>query len=214
MLSSTFRGPQRPWVGLSHSSGVSSQAPITLDHVECFADPGWGSAPRARVPSRQGHFYSGPHLARQPTQTHAWGLIRGWKWGAVILPAEEPPGLEATVGFAPEGGACFWLEGRGPLSPPCTKHYVIKTPFLHSWSTGTPNLGSCAHCKAHQQGRLLPTPCLTVHQPAQTQSPCQQHPRPISPLKNSPRQKAAPQGSLLNVVCLVHAQGRTGGSPH
>lgn len=56
-------------------------------------------------------------------------------------PEEEPPGLEATVRFAPEGGTCFWLEGRGPLSPSCTKRYVIKTPFLHFWSTGTPNPG-------------------------------------------------------------------------
>lgn len=157
-------------MGLSHSSGVSSQACITLDHVECFADPSWASAARATVPSHQGHFCSGPHLACQPTQTHTWGLIRMGN-GGQSPPEEEPPGLEPTIRFAPEGGTCFWLEGRGPLSPSCTKRYVIKTPFLHFWSMGTPNLGSCAHCKAHQQGRLLPTPCLTVHQPAQTQSP-------------------------------------------
>ena len=127
MLSSTFQGPRHPWMGLSHSSGVSSQPHITLDHVERFADSGWASAPRARVPSHQGHFCSGPHLAHQPTQTHTWGLIRGWKWGAVIPPAEEPPGLEARVSFAPEGGACFWLEGRGPLSPSCTKRFYKDT---------------------------------------------------------------------------------------
>ena len=148
--------------------------------------------PRLGLSSQgQGSFPPGtllfwPTLSPSANSNPRVGAHQGLEMGAVIPPAEEPPGLEATVGFTPEGGACFWLEGRGPLSPPCTKHYVIKTPFLHSWSTGTPNLGSCAHCKAHQQGRLLPTPCLTVHQPAQTQSPCQQHPRPISPLKNSP----------------------------
>lgn len=112
MLSSTFRGPQHPWVGLSHSSGVSSQAPITLDHVECFADPGWASAPRARVPSHQGHFCSGPHLARQPTQTHAWGLIRGWKWGQSSPQQKSPLAWKPRSALHPRVVHAFgWKAG-------------------------------------------------------------------------------------------------------
>lgn len=117
MLSSTFQPQLRGLLAASHHPGPRGAL--------CRLRLGLSS--QSQVPSHQGHFCSGPHLAHQPTQTHMWGLIRDWKWGAVIPPTEEPPGLEARVSFAPEGGACFWLEGRGPLSPSCTKRFYKDT---------------------------------------------------------------------------------------
>ena len=65
------------------------------------------------------------------------------------------------------------LAGRqGPSEPLMHKALCYKDTLPSFLVYGDPQpRGHCAHCEAHQQGRLLPTPCLTVHQPAQTQPP-------------------------------------------
>ena len=158
-------------MGLSHSSRVSSQACITLDHVECFADPSWASAARATVPSHQGHFCSGPHLACQPTQTHTWGLIRMGNRGQ-SPPRRRAPWPGSHGPLCTQGWHMLLAGRQGPSEPLMHKALCYKDTLPSVLVYGDPQpRGHCAHCEAHQQGRLLPTPCLTVHQPAQTQPP-------------------------------------------